>query len=189
MAIYFEGWILYSYIILCIVLAVFLKRFYKKSFVYLFFFSIMAVYIFNVIKLTQFPIYIDEYQREAFGGQNVWREMNLIPFKYDFTMASFLNIVMTLPFGFGLPFLIKTSFKRIFIAAILIGLIMEVCQLLSALYAGYTFRYVDINDVIFNFMGTIIGYIIFKVFKMSISILINKLKIQSNALIKYIQNT
>lgn len=50
----------------------------------------MYVYLCNVINLTQFPIYVDDDQREAFGGQNVWKEMNLIPFKYEFTKLSFL---------------------------------------------------------------------------------------------------
>ena len=40
-------------------------------------------------------IYIDDDQRKAFGGQNVWRDMNLIPLKHGFSMTSFYNVLMT----------------------------------------------------------------------------------------------
>ena len=83
MAYYFSGWILYSYIIIFLILGSLLKLKFKKSYAYLLFFSIMYVYLYKVIDLTQFPIYADEFQRSTFGGQNVWREMNLIPFKYS----------------------------------------------------------------------------------------------------------
>ena len=75
----------------------------------------MYIYLCNVINITQFPIYVDDLQRDSFGGQNVWKEMNFIPFKHGFTQTSFFNILMTIPLGFGLPFLIKSSFKKIFI--------------------------------------------------------------------------
>jgi glycopeptide antibiotics resistance protein len=189
MVIFFNGWILYSFIILFFLIVLSLKFIFKKSYTYLLFFTIMYIYLGNVINLTQFPIYMDDIQREAFGGQNVWREMNFIPFKYEFTMASFLNIVMTIPLGFGLPFLMRASLKRIFIIGFLAGIILEVGQLLSALYAGYTFRFVDINDVIFNFSGTVIGFILFKAFKSGFKWLVNKFNIKLNSVLEHIYNT
>lgn len=68
MVYHFSGWILYSFIILYIILALLLKLSFKKSYTYLLFYTIMYVYLCNVINLTQFPIYVDDDQREAFGG-------------------------------------------------------------------------------------------------------------------------
>ncbi|MCY8099116.1 VanZ family protein [Bacillus haynesii] len=194
MVIFFEGWILYSFIILYLCLIFLLKFKFNKSYTYLFFFSIMSIYFYHVINLTQFPIYIDDVQREAFrevyGEQNnVWREMNFIPFKHGFSLSSFYNIIMTIPLGFGLPFLINTSFKKVFTIGLLTSLILETCQLLTALYAGYTFRFVDIDDVILNLLGTLIGYVlIFKSFKFLFKSLLNKFDIKFNSIIKHIYN-
>lgn len=189
MAYYFSGWILYSYIIIFLILGSLLKLKFKKSYAYLLFFSIMYVYLYKVIDLTQFPIYADEFQRSTFGGQNVWREMNLIPFKNGFSKTSLLNIVMTIPLGFGLPFLIKASVKKVFIIGVLAGLILELGQLSSALYAGYTFRSVDIDDLILNLSGTLIGYLLlFKLFKIIFVYLVKKFDIKLNSITKQIYN-
>jgi glycopeptide antibiotics resistance protein len=145
---------------------VYLRYFRKRDIAYLLFFTIFYVYIYYLIDLTQFPIYIDDEQREIFGGQNVWKEMNLVPFKYGFSIANFYNILMTIPLGFGIPFLVKVNLKKIFVIGLLTTISMESLQLLTALYAGYTFRVVDINDIILNTFGTLIGYLIFfKAFK------------------------
>ena len=189
MVYHFSGWILYSFIILYFILALILKLKFKKNYTYLLFYTIIYIYLCNVINLTQFPIYVDNDQREAFGGQNVWREMNFVPFKYEFTKLSFYNILMTVPLGFGIPFLIKASFKKIFIVGLLAGLIFESGQLLTALYAGYTFRFVDIDDVIYNLSGTLIGYLIFfKLFKLTFNLLVNKWNIKFNSIVKHIYN-
>lgn len=51
-------------------------------------------------------------------GQNVFRDSNFIPIINHLTVPdlkfAILNIIMTIPFGFGLPFLTKASFKRFY---------------------------------------------------------------------------
>lgn len=149
----------------------------------------MYVYMCNVIKLTQFPFYVDDLQREAFGGQNVWREMNLIPFRYTFTKENFFNILMTVPLGFGSPFVIKCSFTKTLIVGSVTGIMLELGQLLSAIYAGYTFRYVDINDVLYNLIGVLIGFFVFKLFKIIFNACVKKYNIKFNSILKHISNT
>lgn len=167
MVIHFSGLYLYIFLLIYLFIAIFLIIGRKKNLTYIFFFSIMYVYIYYLIKTTQFPIYIDDIQRETFGGQNVWREMNYIPFSNGFSQTSILNIIMTIPLGLGVPFLIKANVKKIFLIALITTLLIELGQLLSALYAGYTFRYIDIDDVILNVTGALIGYLLlFKSFKM-----------------------
>lgn len=182
MAIEFQGWILYSAILLLILLLLLMKVLFKKSFAYLFFFSIMYIYLCFVIDYTQFPIYTTESMRRVLGPLFWQKNFNLIPFKGFSLETSLLNILLTMPFGFGLPFVYKSNFKRIVIASIII----ESLQLMIGLINGFTFRIVDINDVIFNFIGSMIGYVIFVLFSKIFTTVVDKNKIQLNPLLKHI---
>lgn len=91
-----------------------------------------------------------------------------------------------MPFGFGLPFVYKTNLKRIVIANIMIGVILELLQFSIGIINGFTLRIVDINDVIFNFIGSMIGYVIFVIFLKIVKTIINKNKIQLNPLLEHI---
>ncbi|PEC48604.1 hypothetical protein COJ46_01945 [Bacillus sp. AFS077874] len=108
----FNGLILYgSIIILCMILFV-LKIKFKKDIVYLFFFTIMYIYLCYVLKYTQFPIYASQTFRSMIG-LHAWKNLNLVPL-FNLTMQDletfFLNVLMTIPFGFGLPFITKSTF-------------------------------------------------------------------------------
>ena len=77
--------------LLFLILLAFLKFMKRKSNMYLLCFSVMYIYLCVVLDLTQFPIYASEGMKAAMGGQNVWREMNLIPLKTivtDFSMEN-----------------------------------------------------------------------------------------------------
>ncbi|PEJ60539.1 VanZ family protein [Bacillus sp. AFS002410] len=184
------GWILYGSIIILLMILFVLKVKFKKDIVYLFFFSIMFIYLCSVINYTQFPIMAYQHLRDIIG-QHVFRNMNLVPLinltKQDFRI-SLLNVLMTLPFGFGLPFITKGTLKKIAIAGLLIGVIIESLQGLIGLLNGYTDRVIDINDVIFNFTGTLIGYSIFKVFSYLFKLSIKKANIKLNSLLKHIHD-
>lgn len=189
MVIHFSGWFLYFFFLVYFGIFIFLKFIKKKNITYIFFFSILYLYLYFVIRTTQFPIYVDDVQREAFGGQNVWKEMNYIPFKYGFSLSSLYNIIMTIPLGFGIPFLVKSNIRKVFLIALCTTLLIEAGQLISALYAGYTFRYVDINDVILNILGALIGYLVFfKTFRRFYKYLLKKLNISplENPIFKHV---
>ena len=110
--------------LLFLILLAFLKFMKRKSNMYLLCFSVMYIYLCVVLDLTQFPIYASEGMKAAMGGQNVWREMNLIPLKTivtDFSMESVLNIIVTIPLGFGLSFLMRCSWRQIMLSGVLLG--------------------------------------------------------------------
>ncbi|XJZ27806.1 VanZ family protein [Bacillota bacterium Lsc_1132] len=106
--------------------------------------------------------------------------MNLIPFK---TITVYLiqlfngklslsivisniigNIILTLPIGVLLPLNFKNiTFKKVFLIAFITPLIIESIQLFLHLSKLGT-RSIDIDDVILNFLGTIMGYFIFHYF-------------------------
>ena len=97
--------------------------------------------------------------------------INLMPFYFgQFGLGErellflFYNIILTLPFGFGINFLTSMSFKKMVRVSIFLGLGLEVAQFLISLVLGYSYRVVDINDSIFNACGVLLGYGLFKLF-------------------------
>ena len=149
---------------LCIIVFIRLKK--RKSVVFLLFFSVFYAYIIKVLDVTQFPIFLNQDIR-VIHGQTIWKTMNLTPLatltKKDF-QTLFLNIILTIPFGFGLPFISKSTWRKIFVVGIIFGTILESLQLVIGLIAGFTFRIVDINDVLSNAFGVIVGYALFVAF-------------------------
>ncbi|WP_420488141.1 VanZ family protein [Gottfriedia acidiceleris] len=71
-------------------------------------------------------------------------------------------------------------------AGLLIGVIIESLQGLIALLNGFSDRVVDLNDVIFNFSGTLIGYCIFKLFSYLFRLSVKKANLKLNSLLKHI---
>ena len=74
------------------------------------------------------------------------------------------NILLLLPLGLLLPILWTNlrNLKKIFLIGLFTSLSIEILQLIeNILYLG--FRSVDIDDVIFNVIGIILGYSLFKV--------------------------
>jgi glycopeptide antibiotics resistance protein len=166
----------------------FLRLKKKKSLVYLIFFTIFYIYIVKVLDFTQFPIYLTESMR-ANIGQHVWTNMNLIPFftiTRQAVMTSVLNILVTIPFGFGLPFISNFRMHQVVLAGFLTSVTLELLQLFTALGAGFTFRVVDINDVIFNTTGVAVGYLLFVGFVRGYSHVLNMWGVSQNPILRYI---
>lgn len=71
------------------------------------------------------------------------------------------NIFITIPFGVYLRYYFKCSFKKIFCYSLFLSLFFELTQL-SGLYGIYPrpYRIFDVDDLITNILGGILGYII-----------------------------
>jgi glycopeptide antibiotics resistance protein len=80
----------------------------------------------------------------------------------NFRNNFFGNIIMFIPFGIFLPWLYRNKFWKVVFIAGLSSASIEFIQYLN-MFAGY-YRYVDVDDVILNTSGAIIGYWIYKVF-------------------------
>jgi glycopeptide antibiotics resistance protein len=141
----------------------------KKSHVYLIFFTIFYVYIFKVLDYTLFQfqslVLLKYFMPDLIlNGQTAGKEMNLIPLltltAQDLT-TSLLNILLLIPFGFGLPFITNFRMKKVVIIGAFFSLVIEFLQLITGRMAKITFRVADINDVIFNTLGAAIGYLLF----------------------------
>ncbi|AFS79777.1 VanZ-like protein [Gottschalkia acidurici 9a] len=83
--------------------------------------------------------------------------INLIPLKYGFGIENILNIVLFMPLGFLLPILWEKyrNFWSTFYYGLFFSLFIEIGQLFVRN------RATDINDLIMNTIGAIVGWVIF----------------------------
>jgi glycopeptide antibiotics resistance protein len=141
----------------------------KKGFAFLTFFTVFYVYLFKVLDYTLFQyqslLILKHWMPNLrLNGQAAADSLNLVPLitltPADVT-TSFLNILMLVPFGFGLPFITDLRMKPVVLAGALFSIVIELMQLSTGILANATFRVADINDVIFNTTGVAIGYIMF----------------------------
>ena len=112
--------------------------------------------------------------REDMGAFFDFGEINLIPtivkcLSGDYSLGSWVkemlvgNIIMFIPFGFFLPFVVENLNRRnAFMIFLVVPFVVESLQL----FVG---RSLDIDDLICNFLGIIIGFIIAAMIKKGIA--------------------
>jgi len=166
----------------------------RKSLAYLIFFTIFYVYIVKVLDYTllqfQSLILLKLFMPNLIlNGQTVGKSMNLIPLvtltPQDLE-TSLLNILLLIPFGFGLPFITNFRMKKTVVIGALFSIIIEFLQLITGFMAKITFRIADINDVIFNTVGVVIGYILFVGFVRIFRHRSYNWEISANTIVRYI---
>lgn len=138
---------------------------------FLFFFSIFGAYAFWAIDKVFFPIEVNGLYVDVMRKEPLFSRINFIPLyfgKYGLTPASFAgilnNILLTIPVGFGLNFIAKLKAKNFVALAFALGLGFEMGQLILSLLLRYPYRTIDVNDVILNATGVLIGYGLFRIF-------------------------
>ena len=143
----------------------------KHSLSYLFFFSVFWIYIMFVVKETFFPLQINGTYVDVMRQNSFLSGVNIIPFYFgqfglspEIAINTAENIILTIPFGFGINFITHIKPKSMFWLSLLIGFGIESIQLIVSLLLKYTYRVIDINDVIFNATGILIGYGLFRLF-------------------------
>lgn len=166
----------------------------KKSLVYVLFFTIFYIYLYKVLDYTllQFQsllllqYFVPDLMLNGFrDGTNI----NLIPLAtltLEDVKTSLLNILMLLPFGFGLPFVTNFRFKKVMIAGLLFSIGIELAQLITGFMAHTTFRVADVNDLIFNTLGVVVGYILFAQFLLVFRRIFSNWEIIKNPILRYI---
>jgi glycopeptide antibiotics resistance protein len=153
--------------LLAIILLIFGRT--KHSAGYRLTFSIFWLYLMLVAALTIFPLFfpLEGESRRSIG--DILARVNLVPFyqmpsaRLPFRLRGEMvaNILMTIPFGLLLPLLARIKAWVFPLLAVGFGLTIELTQLGLNIYSGDRFRVADINDVIFNFTGAMIGYAIY----------------------------
>ena len=131
----------------------------------------------TVIKITLFAIYIIVliyllFLSESMGRTNYHSDVNMIPFAEIRRYLTYIstigvvyvginllgNIVVMIPFGYALPSLFGAG-KKLPILYIFIGMVFSILIELSQ-FITHTGT-CDIDDVILNTIGVIIGYLIY----------------------------
>ncbi len=132
----------------------------KKEKLFFLFSTIMFCYFMCVIKLTLFPIVMLDLPA------NVKESVQLIPFRDGIQKTDFLNLLMTIPLGIGAPFIAPIyNIKRSALLGLFTGITIEIIQYLETfLTGGFSYRIIDSNDVIFNFIGCLLGFLVLSVF-------------------------
>ncbi len=119
---------------------------------------IFTIYIFGVFFVTGAGTIFELLRCDVAG--NIGR-INFIPFSDGFDIVSNgLNILMFVPLGFLLPFIWPATAD--FLPTVLYGLSFSVLIEISQLFT--TARTTDIDDVLMNTLGALIGYLLFRFF-------------------------
>ena len=108
------------------------------------------------------------------------------PFHQDLSSLWFHNIILLVPFGFGLPFITNFRFKKVVLAGVLFSIAIEFLQFITGSITGITFRVADINDVIFNTAGVLLGYLLFICFVRVGRYLLRSWKLPVTPLMQYL---
>jgi glycopeptide antibiotics resistance protein len=176
-----------SLIILALVLVV--LHLQGKSIFHIISSAVFGVYLISAISVAVFPFVID------FSNQDFRLNLNLIPFDFgscfdylpqNCVKAIFNNILLTIPFGFGIHFITHVKLKNVLWLTVVVGCSFEFTQFVMGLVFHAYSRSIDINDVILNATGFLFGHGIFRVFAVVYPLIIQKLQRQPRYIFAYI---
>jgi glycopeptide antibiotics resistance protein len=146
---------------------------------FLFFLSIFWIYLLLVLKVAVFPIPLARGMSEDTAQELLPRmlssmNLRLFFFGYYATLESISvtvlqNLVLTVPFGFGINFIRPLKIKEILWLSVAVGFGIEIIQLMISLWGVYLGMWspdhiVDINDALLNMLGIWLGYGLFRLF-------------------------
>ena len=138
-------------------------------------FSLYLAALFYAV-LFSFPVNLATNRQ---GTIEILSHINWIPFSYlnspyaviitwQSMQASFWreiiqNTLLTLPFGLGLAYFLRPTWKKALGLSFLVGFGTETAQLVLSLLLGYTIRIIDTTDIILNTLGALFGFLIFRI--------------------------
>lgn len=147
-------------------------------------FTLLAfwLYLMLVVRVMYFPLLVPHDWPASLSWQGMLNYLrysaNFIPFHFGSPLAPasmhilnwpfplfdvLINILLTIPFGIGLKALTRINGWRALLAALATGLALEGTQLLLSLTLGGYPHVTDVNDVIMNALGVLIGYALYTV--------------------------
>jgi glycopeptide antibiotics resistance protein len=171
-------------ILLLVIVLVILRR-QGRSGSYLACFALFWVYILLALKVTLFPIPINGQYVDVMRQIPLMSHVNLKLFAFGpyginrvilIMMAQ--NILLTVPFGFGLNFVTHIRARNFLWLPVAVGCGIEIVQLIISLALGYPYRVIDINDALLNAVGVLLGYVLFRGFAWGYVSLMRRLKIE-----------
>lgn len=155
---------------------------YKLSIEHIVIVYIFVYYLSGVLWFTGIPSILRDIVHNSFGiitpkGLHIPPdEINLIPFRWitEGVRPYIENILLFIPLGFMLPCIWKRyeALWKTALSGITFSLIIELSQLFNIR------RVTDIDDLLMNTLGTLIGWVIFRLLKKHLSKFQNKVSLQ-----------
>lgn len=151
---------------------------------YLFGYFLILYLVISLKDIVGFPTLSDLERKVMLGVPIFDPVLNFIPLSSGIEISTILNIIFFMPFGFLLQTLWNKFRKFIptVFAGFIFSLIIEVGQL-------FTIRATDVDDLIMNTLGTILGFILFKILSIIFKKLSNKTMVEEynkkDSIIKY----
>lgn len=178
-------------LIFTLIYAVFIrKKIYKSNFIKIILYYVFGIYIALIVGITIFPIPIQAEEIALNIKYNLGLSNNFIPiintfksimsdFQQGIIIAPIIqilgNIALFIPIGFYLPiFNENISFNQVSFIALCSTIFIESIQGIINIVIGYNYRSVDIDDIILNLIGAILGYYLFKFLSPKFNFLLNK---------------
>lgn len=127
----------------------------KMSIILVLFYYYLSILLDHIVGI---PTIKELIRLSALGESFFQPNINLVPFVNGLNMEFLLNVLLFIPLGFFCPMISKTYQKaknELFIG-FGFSLIIEISQLFTL------HRATDINDIISNTLGALIGYVCFR---------------------------
>lgn len=142
---------------------------------YIFGYLFMLYLMIALKEVVGFPS-ISEWQRFSNLNIPIYNpNINLVPFADGIEISGILNIIFFMPFGFLLPTL-WTKYRKL-LPTLCYGLAFSSIIELAQLFTNG--RGTDVNDLIMNTLGTVLGWIVFKIMMNIFIKLSNKTVVES----------
>lgn len=164
----------------------------QRSLPHLIFCAGFGIYGLAALDITLFPIRVVDSE-PYYSGERLLLGINFIPFNFDLSFIPHIvlrqiaqNILLTVPFGFGVSFVAQVRPRTILWLGLAVGVGIEAAQLMISLLIGYAYRVIDINDAILNTLGVLIGYVAFRAFARFCLWLTEQFDIHPRGLLAYV---
>jgi len=141
--------------------------------------TLFYFYIVSVIAVTIFPIaiqWLDEIGKYAWNNNNFIPLVSILDILFNNSLGFIIkikqiigNIVLFIPMGFLIPIIwkSKSSFKRALQIGILLSFTIELLQYIIWLLIWFNYKVTDLDDILLNTLGFIIGFFFYKIFIMN----------------------
>lgn len=128
--------------------------------------GLFILYVWGAASVTVLPVEVGPHLREH--GGVFWTDINLSLFQGLGSGAAgrqqvYLNVLLGVPFGLLVPMMRRLSAFSVLLLGLAFTLTIESLQLVENWFYNGQFRTVDVNDVLFNWLGVVIGYALFRV--------------------------
>lgn len=151
--------------IIMVLILLFLRFKKRKSYIYLSVLFLFLIYLQQAIRITLFPIHIGVFNNI---DASIIDCMNFKPFGFSLhyikNVQIWGNILLTIPLGFTLPLIFNIKNKISILISILTSSLFELTQLLFIIFLKELTFVFDINDILLNAFGSVLGFLVLYLF-------------------------